>query len=92
MGPGHFRPGDLTFITFSFLATIKLQWGRGIFAPETDMVDMGIPKSAKRLQWGRGIFAPETRWLMLYEVLVIAASMGPGHFRPGDCRTFLRIG
>jgi len=63
MGPGHFRPGDgLTNCEVVCGVLVGLQWGRGIFAPETV------------LQAFREAFGLD------------AASMGPGHFRPGDAR------
>ena len=60
MGPGHFRPGDTPIGVNHSAAGCTLQWGRGIFAPET-LEHLLNEASEDALQWGRGIFAPETR-------------------------------
>ena len=85
MGPGHFRPGDLSWKSkHKSKRSPRLQWGRGIFAPETTPENQLWRNADTQLQWGRGIFAPETGFGPGFHVIFGSASMGPGHFRPGD--------
>ncbi len=62
---------------------IELQWGRRMFAAETNR--RGIEVGAcEWLQWGRRMFAAETAPLYLLVAHPALASMGPPHVRGGD--------
>ena len=84
MGPGHFRPGDASSRTLKYWLGWRLQWGRGIFAPET-LPQRTVPETATCRFNGAGAFSPRRRYTMAkFDAFCAVASMGPGHFRPGD--------
>ncbi len=82
MGPPHVRGGDSQAKPPTPWST-TLQWGRRMFAAETDSWTGGAAR-AGWLQWGRRMFAAETRYRRRPGAPRSRASMGPPHVRGGD--------
>ena len=88
MGPGHLCPGNDQITRMTDTDIKKLQWGRGISAPEMPDTDPHAVVD-DMLQWGRGISAPEMCSIGVFRVAAVIASMGPGHLCPGNVHTEL---